>query len=422
MSSDVLILGAEGFIGRHLCFTLRAQGWRVTASARRTGALARMGFATLEADLTDPATHMPAFWRDALGGADLILAAGLLSGSEAAFRAVHLLAPDAALQALPMGRRAVLISAVGIDRADTAFARWRREAEAMAAGRATILRPGLVIADTSYGGSSLLRAMAACPVVTPLLGDGTQPFNPLHADDLAQVVAACLTAAPGPGPWDVGGAETVTQAQILAAYRGWLGLSPARALCLAPPVARALGRLGDALDLGPVSSTSVAQVGAGVLADPAPLLDRLPLRPRGLGAILRARPAGTQDLWQARLYLLKPLIRLTLALLWLVSGLLGLLLPAGSIHAALAATPLSDGAVLAAARAGGAVDLALSAALLRNWRPRETALAQIAVVLGYTLVLSLLAPALWLAPFGDLLKNLPILVLMLVHLALVQER
>jgi len=43
----VLILGADGFIGRHLAFGLRAAGWRVLASARRPSRLARMGFDTL---------------------------------------------------------------------------------------------------------------------------------------------------------------------------------------------------------------------------------------------------------------------------------------------------------------------------------------------------------------------------------------
>ena len=58
---QVLILGADGFIGRHLAFGLRAKGWSVTAQARNPARLAVMGFATLRADLTNPATHSPAF-------------------------------------------------------------------------------------------------------------------------------------------------------------------------------------------------------------------------------------------------------------------------------------------------------------------------------------------------------------------------
>ena len=57
----VLVLGADGFIGRHIAFYLRDQGVEVLAHARAPDRLARMGFATLRADLTDPATHDPAF-------------------------------------------------------------------------------------------------------------------------------------------------------------------------------------------------------------------------------------------------------------------------------------------------------------------------------------------------------------------------
>jgi hypothetical protein len=138
-----------------------------------------------------------------------------------------------------------------------------------------------------------------------------------------------------------------------------------------------------------------------------------------LSSFLNARPAGTQDVWQARLYLLKPLVRLTLAALWLASGVLGLATPASSFAPGL---PLPEALATALARAFGIADLILALALLRNWRPRATALAQIALVLGYTLGLTLLAPALWLDPYGGLLKNLPILALLLVHLAMVEER
>ena len=62
------------------------------------------------------------------------------------------------------------------------------------------------------------------------------------------------------------------------------------------------------------------------------------------------------------------------------------------------------------------------AAYLRDWRPKRVAQAQIALVAAYTAGLTLIAPGLWLDPFGGLLKNLPVLALLLVHLALVEER
>jgi hypothetical protein len=118
---------------------------------------------------------------------------------------------------------------------------------------------------------------------------------------------------------------------------------------------------------------------------------------------------------------LKPVIRLTLAVLWLASAALGLLLPTQDFLPRLTST-IAPEILTTLARVGGLADLLLGLALLRNWQPLRIAQAQIGLVVAYTLGLMLLAPALWLDPFGALLKNLPILAVMAVHLALIEER
>ncbi|WP_284326987.1 SDR family oxidoreductase [Cypionkella aquatica] len=420
----VLLLGADGFIGRHIAFHLRAQGVHVIAQARNPARLKRMGFATLQADLSARATHSPAFWQPHLDPqTHIINAAGLLTGSADTFKAVHVTAPSAAYAARHPGTHALLISAIGIE-ADTPFSHWRRQGEAAArATEATILRAGLVLADTSYGGSSLIRALAALPFCTPVIGSGEQAFNPIHAADLAAITLHCLHAPPGPGAWQIGGPQTVSQIGLVRATQSWLGLPQHRPLHIPLPLARRLGQIGDALNIGPISATSVAQLEQGVLADPSPLLNHLALppeaTPRAFTAFLQTRPAGTQDLWQARLYLLKPLIRLTLAALWLASAALGLLTPSAQY---LPLINLPGPLAITLAYTTAVADAAIGLALLRNWRPKTTALLQIAMVLGYTTGLSLIAPGLWLDPFGGLLKNLPILALLLTHLALTEER
>ncbi len=400
----IVLVGADGFIGRHIAFHLRAAGHEVLAVARRVSALQAMGFATLQADLTSAEAQDAAFWRPLLQGAALIWCAGLLTGREAAFRAVHERAPRAALQAL--AGRAVLISSVGVE-ARTPFARWRRTTEAVFVGQA-ILRPGLVLADTSYGGSSALRAFAALPWVMPVVGDGRQPFNPIHAEDLAAAALAALALPPA--LHEVGGPEVLRQDELAALLRRWLGLPPAPVLRLPLPLARGLGRLGDALCLGPLSCTTVEQLAAGVLSRPSAALP--PAWP--VGTFAMRRPAGTQDLWAARLYLVKPLVRLVLAGMWLASAWLGLTARPGDFP--------EVAAPLWLARAGGIADLCLGLALLRNLWPKRLAQAQLALVGAYTIGLTLLAPGLWADPFGGLLKNLPVLALILVHLILAEER
>lgn len=415
----VLVLGADGFIGRHIAFDLRAAGHEVLACAWRVDRLEAMGFRCLQADLRDPACHDISFWQGHLQGEAVVNAAGLLTGSEADFAAVHVKALRAVLAARGTAP-ALHVSAIGV-KAETPFARWRRASEQVAAeAGAIILRPGLVLADTSYGGSSALRAFAALPFALPVVGGGAQPFNPIHAADLAQVVAEALAAPPGPGPWEIGGPEVLSQTELAQGLRRWLGLRPVPVWPVPPRLAHWAGRIGDLFGIGPISTTALKQLDHGVLADPAPLLARLTTRPRGFSTFQLARPAGTQDLWQARLFLLKPLIRLVLALMWLASAALGLFTPAAAFLPKLGALP--EALALPLARLGGLVDLGLALALLRNWRPLRVAQAQIAVVMAYTLGLGALAPGLWLDPFGGLLKNLPILALLCVHLALVEER
>ena len=108
--------------------------------------------------------------------------------------------------------------------------------------------------------------------------------------------------------------------------------------------------------------------------------------------------------------------------LWLVSGCLGLFLPAETFLPMTAHLGWPDALWVALARGFGLFDLLIALALARNWRPRLTGLAQIALVGGYTLVFTLIAPALWHLPLGRLLKNLPILIVIAVWMVLEDER
>ncbi|WP_422030824.1 DoxX-like family protein [Roseovarius sp.] len=422
-SGKVLILGADGFIGRHLAFGLRAAGWQVVASARRCGRLARMGFETLEADLAAPEAATVDFWQGRLEGVTHIVnAAGVLSASEGVAEAVHVRAPGAVYEAMGDDARGVLISAVGIDDSETGFARHRREGEAVALAHGIVpLRAGLVLGETSYGGSSLARGLAALPVVMPVVGQGDQPFNPVHAADLTRAVAHLLVH-PVEGVQEIGGPEVVTQAEMLQALRRWLGLSAVPVLRLPVWLCRGMGRMGDAMRLGPISLTAVRQLEAGVLAEPSAAVRDMPEGPRGFSEFSGARPAGTQDLWHARLYLMRPVLRVVLAVLWLASGVIGLILPAAEFLPLIEGSGVTDWLAIGFARLGGVADLAIAGALLRGWRPKLMAGVQAAMVLGYTVAFSVLAPVLWLLPLGGLLKNLPVLALIAVVYVLEEER
>src|SRR5206468_10482328 len=50
-----------------------------------------------------------------------------------------------------------------------------------------ILRPSLVYAEGSHGGTSLLRALAAFPWITFLPGNGEQPFQPRSEEHTSEL-------------------------------------------------------------------------------------------------------------------------------------------------------------------------------------------------------------------------------------------
>ena len=285
----------------------------------------------------------------------------------------------------------------------------------------TALRCGLVLADTSYGGGSLIRALAAMPCFTPVPNGSEPTFNPIHATDLGAVVDAALHTPPPTNPIEVGGPETITLRDMLTHYRTWLGLLKTWVVTLPTALMQTISWLGDLCKMGPISRTSLKQINAGVLADTTAMRTEIGTTPRGFSTFANSHPVGTSDLWHVRLYFAKPATRLCLAVLWLASGILGLLLPTEQFLSLLN-TPIPDTILVAFARAGGIIDLLIAAALIRDWRHRQVTQLQFAMILGYTVVFTILNPALWLLPLGGLLKNTPILMLLIFHAILQKER
>lgn len=418
----VLVLGAGGFIGRHAVADLLARGHEVVGVARRIDDLAA-AFPEARFLACDLARALPP-----LAGIDAVVSlAGVLSGSE--MQAVHVDMPRALYRACRETgvRRVVLISAISA-RPDVAtdYARSKLAGEQVLRDSGldwTILRPSLVYAKGSYGGTSLLRGLAGLPGMLPRPGDGSYAFTPIHVDDLAHAISvACESDALAGATLEPVGSETLTLAALLARYRRWLGFGPARVLPVPLPLLRLLAWVGDRLRLGPISSNSLAQLLAGNAGDPARFATAVGFAPRSLDAALAAEPAEVQDRWHARLFFIAPLLRASLIVMWIASALLGLgygheetlqVLAFLGLPAALA-FPLQAGTAL--------IDLGIAALLMLDRRGRMALLAQLVVVLGYTLVLSLALPTLWLDPFGALLKNLPILAAILVNAVLTDQR
>jgi len=320
----VLVTGAYGLIGSACLARLHRDGHDLTATGRSIASAARrLPFARWRpADfdrLADAAS-----WRPLLAGIEAVVnCVGVLQDGGrddlARVRRATCALFDACA-ALGVGRL-VHVSALGADlEGPTAFARTRAQAEAHLQALDLdwlILRPALVMAPAVYGGSAMLRALAAFPAVTPVI-EGDARVQIVGIDDLAETVARALRPdAPARVVWTLAHPRTWRLADIVVALRQWMGFAPRRVVALPRPAAAVVAALADCLGwLGwrsPARSTARAQLAAGVVGDPAAWMRATGIAPASLAEILAARPASVQDRWFAKLYLLKPIAVAALA-------------------------------------------------------------------------------------------------------------
>jgi uncharacterized protein YbjT (DUF2867 family) len=417
----ILVLGAGGFIGRHIVAELLSAGHHVTGTARSTKALAA-AFPQANILAFDLArTINPEDWAIHLSDVDVVVnAAGLLRGPD--MEAVHVDMPKALHEAAITAavRRVVLISAISArDEVATDYSISKLSGEAALRGSGldyTILRPSLVYGDGSYGGTSLLRGMAGLPWAVPVPGLGNFAFTPIHVNDLARTVRiACEGELPQRQTLEPVGPETISLKDLLARYRAWLGFEPARFVQVPIPLMRLLGRIGDFVGDGPIATNSLAQLVAGNAGDSEAFAKAVGFAPRSLSAALRDRPAQVQDRWHARLFFLATALQVTLILMWLVSAWLGLAYGAPQTEALVRNLGLSM-AWADPLRIGSSVlDILVAAELLFGRSAARSALIQLAVVFGYTAVIGVTLPQLWLDPLGPLLKNLPVMLAIAIY-------
>jgi uncharacterized protein YbjT (DUF2867 family) len=427
---NVLLTGANGFIGRYLLAALIGAGHRVVPAVRRPRETDRLlgRPASVAVDLNRDTR--PEDWLPRLAGIDAVInCAGILQGRPGqSVAAIHADAPKALFAACRAAgvRRVIQISAISAEpAAGTAYAATKRQADDYLKTTDLdwiVLRPSLVYAEGAFGGTALFRALAVLPFVIPVIGHGNQPFQPIHVDDLA---AAILRLLDQPAirrvVIDPVGPDTLTMRQLLVDLRRWLGAPPAFIVEIPLPLVRFVARLGDRVG-GPVNSTALRQLEFGNAGPPGPFAEAVGITPRRWADALLARPAQPQDRWHARLYFLRPLLRWTLAVMWVASGVVGLLQLAAAVTAILARLGITGSAGLVVLWASCLLDMLFGAALILRWRPPLVGVAQIAIVLLYTIGLTWAQPALWADPFGPLLKNLPILVAIAILAAVERER
>jgi hypothetical protein len=251
--------------------------------------------------------------------------------------------------------------------------------------------------------------LASMPVVA-LPGRGEQMIQPVHVGDVVAVIVALLDRAVQSGERiPVVGPQPMSLKSFLSVLRDAMGLGGEYFLPVPMSLMRLAARVGKILPGSLLDPETLNMLERGNTASAVPtarLLGREPHRAENFIA-LAERPAVRT---QAKLNWLLPVLRVSIALVWIVTGIVSLgLYPVDDSYALLARVGIAG--MLAPVMLYGAalLDLAFGVAILVLRRRHWLWLAQLAVILFYTAVITWKLPEFWLHPYGPLLKNLPML-------------
>lgn len=271
----ILLVGASGFIGRHIHSALQSGEHQLFCASRRSGVdLNRM----LQVD----------DWLPLLDGVDLVInGAGIIAESrKQRFINVHGYAPVALFKACVRAgvKRVIQLSALGVGRrVTTDFLLSKQIADDFLQTLPLdwfILRPSLVCGE---GGRSteLLHRVAQLPCL-PLIDRGEQWLQPVYIDDLVATVERCMASEKSHQVIDVVGAKRIRLGDWLQdMHNNSLGI-PLRIVNVPISIAMTMARFGSRFS-PLVSRDNLRMLLQGSTSDVRPFAEFIGRMPLGAG-------------------------------------------------------------------------------------------------------------------------------------------
>lgn len=286
----VLVIGASGFLGRHLALALLAEGHAVRCVARdvsRVEDLAKAGCEVMRGDIMDPASMLRA-----------------MESVEGVYVSIHTLSPQPAsaagqdfmdvetsgLQHIVAAcrahgvRRLIYVTFLGMSpdgASGWVRGRWRAEQFLFASGLdVTVIRPGQIV-GVGGRGFDMMVSQARRPIAL-VMGDGDAKWRNIALEDLIYYLVGVLDEPRAYGQaYDTGCDDILTNNQMLDIASEALGRRravkidlPATLLGPLAPLLERMSRLPRGSIKGILDSLTMDAVG-----DPMPIRTILPRPP-----------------------------------------------------------------------------------------------------------------------------------------------
>jgi len=418
---NILLTGSTGFIGSHVLTKLIQLNHNVIACVRnpkrQQELFPQVNFVKIDFMQATALND----WMPTLTNIDVVInTVGIISETKnQTFAALHTDAPSALFSAAEKAgvKRVIQISALGADdQATSEYHLSKLAADDVLASLSldwAILKPSLVYGNGAKS-MGLFRAMATLPII-PLIEGGTQKMQPIQENDLVDTIIACLDDtldkdSPTQLILDVVGPDEMSMKELLLKQRQWLGLKTAKTISTPLKWVLRFMPFTRWLDEPALTADSLKMLQRGNIADVSPLKKVLGKMPESMDSVLRNNQASPADRWYAGLYFMRPLLRLGIAFIWIWTAIISAFLyPQAESYQLLERFGLS-GIMLPIALYGSALmDFILGMAMF-FYQPIRTVLwIQVGVIIAYTALITAVLPEYWLHPFGEISKNIPML-------------
>jgi len=395
----ILIVGASGFIGKHIYQGLEKAGYEVHGVTRD-----ELDFVDLQCD-----KKLVTFVK----GFDVVVnAVGIIAETKTQmFEQMHTLAPMALFDACKEAgvKKVIHISALGSQNGTTPYHRTKNRADAYLreSGLAyAILHPSVVYGDDGKS-TALFQGLATLPL-TPIVGDGSQVLQPIRIEDLVATVQKAIESSDKKIELNLVGEEPISYKELLETFRKWLGYKSTKSVSLPTLGTDVIGKI---LDEPTVNHDNIIMLNQGNSADVKPLAAFLGYTPIGLKENLGAKEAHNAQKLYASLYLIRPLLRIVIGLVWIWSGIVSAFLyPQPLALELLHEIGIPEGIDIYLLYLASFLDITLGVLTIMGCCLQGLLSLQLVVIVIYTLLLTLLAPYHWLHPFGPVLKNIPLVI------------